>query len=44
MLGRNYRFSVNNQAGVNVGVVIQRRAWKFATSPLRARARSVATR
>lgn len=29
MLGRNYRFSVNNQAGVNVTVTIQQRAWKF---------------
>lgn len=31
MLGRNYRFSVNNQTGVNVGVTIQMRRWKFGT-------------
>lgn len=31
MLGRNYRFSVNNQTGVNVDVTIQRRAWKFGS-------------
>ena len=32
MLGRNYRFSVNNQAGVNVTVTIQARLWKFDSS------------
>lgn len=31
MLGRNYRFSVNNQAGVNVTVTIQARRWKWAS-------------
>lgn len=31
MLGRNYRFSVNNQCGVNVTVTIQARRWKFAS-------------
>lgn len=32
MLGRNYRFSVNNQCGVNVTVTIQCRKWKFDSS------------
>lgn len=32
MLGRNYRFSVNNQAGVNVTVTIQARKWKLDSS------------
>lgn len=32
ILGRNYRFSVNNQAGVNVGVTIQARRFKFDSS------------
>lgn len=32
MLGRNYRFSVNNQTGVNVTVTIQARLWKFDSS------------
>lgn len=31
MLGRNYRFSVNNQCGVNVTVTIQARRWKWGT-------------
>jgi len=31
MLGRNYRFSVNNQGGVNVDVTIQARRWKYGT-------------
>lgn len=31
MLGRNYRFSVNNQAGVNVTVTIQARRWKYGS-------------
>lgn len=31
MLGRNYRFSVNNQGGVNVDVTIQARRWKYAS-------------
>ena len=31
MLGRNYRFSVNNQCGVNVTVTIQARRWKMDT-------------
>lgn len=31
MLGRNYRFSVNNQLGVNVTVTIQARRWKLAS-------------
>jgi hypothetical protein len=32
MLGRNFRFSVNNQTGVNVDVTIQARQWKFDSS------------
>lgn len=32
MLGRNFRFSVNNQTGVAVGVTIQARQWKFDSS------------
>jgi hypothetical protein len=32
MLGRNFRFSVNNQGGVNVDVTIQARQWKFDSS------------
>jgi hypothetical protein len=32
MLGRNCRFSVNNQTGGNVNVVIQARFWKFDSS------------
>jgi hypothetical protein len=32
MLGRNFRFSVNNQTGGNVDVVIQARFWKFNSS------------
>lgn len=32
MLGRNFRFSVNNQCGVNVDVTIQARQWKFDSS------------
>lgn len=32
MLGRNYRFSVNNQSGVNVTVTIQARKWKFTSA------------
>lgn len=32
MLGRNYRFSVNNQCGVNVTVTIQARRWKFTSA------------
>lgn len=31
MLGHYYRFSVNNQCGVNVTVTIQARRWKFAS-------------
>lgn len=31
MLGRNYRFSVNNQCGVNITVTIQARRWKYGT-------------
>lgn len=31
MIARNYRFSVNSQAGVNVTVVIKARFWKWAT-------------
>lgn len=31
MLGRNYRFSVNNQCGVSVTVTIKARRWKFAS-------------
>ena len=31
MLGRNYRISVNNQAGVNVDCTVQARRWKFAS-------------
>lgn len=31
MLGRNYRFSVNNQLGVNITVTIQARRWKLAS-------------
>lgn len=31
MLGRNYRFSVNNALGVNVTVTIQARRWKLAS-------------
>lgn len=31
MLGRNYRFSVNSQAGVNVTVTIKARRWKYAS-------------
>lgn len=32
MLGRSFRFSVNNQAGVNVDVTIQARQWKFGSA------------
>ena len=32
MLGRNFRFSVNNNSGVNVDVTIQSRQWKFDSS------------
>lgn len=32
MLGRNYRFSVNNQLGVNATVTIQARKWKLDSS------------
>lgn len=31
MLGRNYRFAVNNGTSVNVGVTIQARRFKFAS-------------
>lgn len=32
MLGRNFRFSVNNQGGVNIDCTIQARFWKFDSS------------
>jgi hypothetical protein len=32
ILGRNYRFTVNNSTAVNVGVVIQARRFKFDSS------------
>lgn len=32
MLGPRFRFSVNNQCGVNVGVVIKAKYWKFNSS------------
>ena len=32
MLGRNYRFAVNNSTAVNVGVTIQARRFKFDSS------------
>jgi hypothetical protein len=32
MLGKTYRFSVNNQAGVSVTVTIKRLEWKFSSA------------